>query len=301
LRELGIIPEEPNARALADYLLTQNIVTKVVANRDGRFAVWVQNEDRLDEARQAYGEFVRDPDDVRFQAATRSAREIRKRAEEVEAEHRRRSHNLRDRWEGPLYRRAPLTVALIVASIAAFVGEKFDPTLFSRLMFSLRFVTDDGFVIDRGFANIARGEVWRLITPIFIHLSVYHIFFNMLALAAFGQRIEMVKGRTRFLILVLVTAVASNTGQFLVSGGGFGGMSGVVFALAAYLWIKGQVAPDEGLGLDRQNAQLMFAWFLLGIFGPVLFPDGQGFPFNMANMAHGVGLLAGLVFGLLRF
>ena len=301
MRELGIIPEETNARALADYLLTRDITTKVVANRDGRFGVWVQSEDRMGEARQVLGEFLQNPDDTRFQAATRSAREIRKRTEEIEAEHRKRSHNLRDRWDGPLYRRAPLTFALIAASIAVFVGDKFDPALFARLMFSVRLVTEDGFVVDLGLANIKAGEVWRLITPIFIHLSVYHILFNMLAMAAFGQRIEMTKGWVKFLILVLVSALLSNIGQFVVAGGGFGGMSGVVFALAGYLWIKGHVSPDEGLGLDNQNAQLMFGWFLLGIFAPVLFPGQQGFPFNMANMAHGVGLLAGLVFGLLRF
>ena len=58
LRELGIIPEEQNARVLADFLLTLNIGTKVVTNRDGRFGVWVQNEDRLAEARRVYDEFV---------------------------------------------------------------------------------------------------------------------------------------------------------------------------------------------------------------------------------------------------
>ena len=300
MRELGIITEEQNARALADYLLTLDIATKVVANRDGRFGVWVQNEDRLAQARQVLDEFQLNPDDPRFQSATRTAKEIRKRAEEVDAQFRKRTVDLRERWEGPIYRRAPLTFALIVVSIAAFVGEKFFPHLFFWLVFSLQAVNPDGFVRDLGFSRILQGEVWRLVTPIFVHFSIYHIAFNMLALAAFGPRIEMVKGRLRFLAIVLVSAIASNIGQFYVSGGNFGGMSGVVFALAGYLWIKGQVAPDEGLALDRQNAQWVFGWFLLGIIAPVLYPEGQGFPFNMANVCHGVGLASGLALGLLR-
>ena len=301
MRELGIITEEQNARALADYLLTLDIATKVVTNRDGRYGVWVQNEDRLDQARQILDEFVQDPNEARFQSATRTAKEIRKRAEEVEAQFRKRTVDLRERWEGPIYRRAPWTFALIVMSIAVFVAEQFYPEqVLYWSLFSLRMINGEGFVRDLGFANILRGEVWRLITPIFLHSGIWHIAFNMMALGAFGQRIEMAKGRGKFLWIVLVSAIASNVGQFLLNGGGFGGMSGVVFALAGYLWMKGQLAPDEGLGLDRQNAQLMFGWFMLGIIAPLVMPEGRGFPFNMANAAHGVGLASGLMFGLLR-
>ncbi len=301
MRELGIITEEQNARALADYLLTLDIATKVVTNRDGRFGVWVQNEDRLGQARQVLDDFVRDPNEARFQAATRTAKEIRKRAEEVETQFRKRTRDLRERWEGPIYRRAPWTFGLIVLSIGVFVAEKFDPQqVFYWLLFSLQGITAEGFIRDLGFANILRGEVWRLITPIFLHSGIWHIAFNMMALGAFGQRIEMAKGRAKFALIVLVSAIAGNVGQYLLAGGGFGGMSGVVFALAGYLWMKGQLAPEEGLGLDRQNAQLMFGWFLLGIIAPLVIPDGRGFPFNMANAAHGVGLASGLVFALLR-
>lgn len=300
LRELGIITEERNARALADYLLTREIVSKVVANRDGRFSLWVRDEDRLDEARQVHEEFVRNPDDERFQGAARTAKQIRKQAEAAEKEHRRKSLDLRDRWEGPIYRRAPLTSALFAISVAVFVAEKIDHLIYFRLMFSTFAVTEDGELRDLGFRAIRSGEVWRLVTPIFIHFGPAHILFNMLALLAFGQRIEMVRGRGRFLALVLLSAVASNVGQYLAKGGMFGGMSGVIFALGGYLWIKGQVAPGQGLGLDSRNAQYMFIWFLVGVLAPLANPEGTGFPYNMANFAHGIGLLAGLVLGLLR-
>lgn len=300
MRELGIIPDQGQARALADFLLTQDIATKVVANRDGRFAVWVQREDRVEPARQVYADFLQNPDDPRFLSATRSAREIRKRAEDLETEHRKRSHQLRDRWDGPLYRRAPITFALIVVSIAAFAGEEFYRDVYYWLAFSLTLITPDGPDRDLGFALIRQGQVWRLITPIFMHFGVWHIAFNMLALSAFGQGIEMVKGRWRFLVLVLGSAIASNVAQSFVSGGNFGGMSGVDFALAGYLWMKGQVAPEQGLGLSNQNAQWMVGWLLIGIIAPILFPSQHGFPFNMANLAHGVGLGAGLVLAWLR-
>ena len=303
MRELGIIDDEQQARVLADYLLTLDIATRIIPNRDGRYGVWVQREDRVDPAKQAFDDFRRDPADERFQAAARTARDIRKRAEAIEAKHRKNTRDLTDHWARPLYRRAPVTFALILASVVVFIlQEKVYPPVVIDLVFSGLTVTEDGVLGNRGFANIREGQVWRLVTPIFLHFGVWHILFNMLALNSLGQRVEMAKGRRKYLVMVLLAAVASNVGQ-AVAGTGivFGGMSGVVFAIAGYLWMRGRVAPEEGLGLDARNAQLMFGWLLLGFFAPVLFPEGQGDVFRMANYAHGVGLASGLALGLLRF
>lgn len=303
MRELGIIDDEQQARVLADYLLTLDIATRIIPNRDGRFGVWVQREDRIEPARQALDDFRRDPAGERFQAAGRVARDIRKRAEAIEARHRKNSRDLADHWARPLYRRAPVTFALILASVGVFVlQEKVYPGVVIDLVFSGLTITEDGVLGNRGFANIREGQAWRLVTPIFLHFGIWHILFNMLALSSLGQRVEMAKGRWRYLAMILLTAVASNVGQALAGTGVvFGGMSGVVFALAGYLWMRGRVAPEEGIGLDARNAQLMFGWLLLGFLAPVLFPGGQGDIFRMANYAHGVGLASGLALGLSRF
>lgn len=292
---------EGQVRVLADYLLTLDIPTKVIANRDGRFGIWVQHEDRVEQARQVYDEFVQDPDDPRFQAAAKSAREIRKRNDEREKQHVKQSRRLIDRWEGPLYRRAPVTFALIATSLGVFFAEQLNHRVYEWLAFSLMMIGADGTREDLGFGLIRDGQVWRLLTPIFMHFGVLHILFNMLGLAALGQQIEMVKGRFRYLVFVLLTGVGSNLGQFKAAGGGFGGMSGVLFAMAGYLWMKGQVAPEEGLGLSNRNAQIFFAWFLLGVFASQMSPNGDGMIFHMANTAHGAGLVLGLVLALLRF
>ena len=301
MRELGIIDDAGQARALADYLLTQDIATKIVTNRDGRSALWVQREDQVEPARAIHADFLGNPDDQRFQAATRTAREIRKRAEEVERQHARQSRRLIDRWEGPLYQRAPLTYALLVLCIGLFVGNLFDYRVYSTLMFSRILRLPEGLTRDTGFALIAQGQVWRLLTPILLHFGPLHLIFNMMALYAFGPRIEMAKGPVKLLIFVVLTGVASNVGQFFDGGGGFGGMSGVLFAMAFYCWIKGQIAPEERLSLSNRNAQLFIAWFILGIVAPRLDPDGQSLFFHMANTAHGVGLASGVLLALLRY
>ncbi len=303
MREIGTVAREQDARALADYLLTLDITTKLVANRDGAWAIWAHREERIPQARQVLEEFASHPDDPRFRSADPTAREIRKKAEKVERDYRKRVRDLRDRWEGSMYVRAPLAFALILASVVATGLIAFHPAVFSLLSFSVQGVDGEGFLHDSGFAEIRRGEVWRLITPIFLHGGIIHLFFNMVAMRVLGERVEMRKGTWRFALIALVAAVGGDVGQFFATGGGFGGMSGVVFALAGYLWIKGHVDPGDGLSLDDRSVRWMIGWFLLGIIAPMTATAGtphDAFPYNMANVAHGVGLASGMLFGLLK-
>ena len=301
MRELGIISDPEQARALADYLLTQDVATKIVNNRDGRSAVWVQREDQVDKARGIYLDFIEKPDDQRFQAANQIAREIRKRAGEIEKQHAKQSRRLIDQLEGPLYQRAPLTYGLMVVCIAIFIADVAFRWLYPSLRFSRIVLTPDGMIRDTGFAMIEHGQVWRLLTPIFLHFGGLHLIFNMMALYVFGPRIELAKGKLKFLIFVVVTGIASNVGQFFEGGGAFGGMSGVLFAMAFYSWTKGQIAPEERLSLSNRNAQLFFAWFILGIVASRIDPAGRSLLLHMANTAHGVGLASGVLLALLRF
>src|SRR5262249_17228367 len=109
---------------------------------------------------------------------------------------------------------------------------------------------------------IAKGEVWRLVTPIFLHIGLVHLLLNLLGLLYLGGLVEVKRGSRLLLILVLVLAVASNLaeyylgrtrfegGRFLLSGSPqFGGMSGVLYGLAGYAWIQGVRRPGAGLAL----------------------------------------------------
>jgi rhomboid protease GluP len=57
-------------------------------------------------------------------------------------------------------------------------------------------------------------ELWRLFTPMFLHLGLIHIGFNMYALAILGPPIEQAYGRWRFLALYLATGVMGNVASF---------------------------------------------------------------------------------------
>ena len=142
----------------------------------------------------------------------------------------------------------------------------------------------------QGLPEIIHGQLWRLFTPIIIHFGIMHIAFNLLWLYQLGSAIEQRQNTKRMMILVIVTALLSNLAQYLWAGPIFGGMSGVVYGLLAYVWAQGKYNPGAGIGLNQATTAMMLIWFVvcwLGLVG------------NIANMAHTIGLVCGVILGLI--
>ena len=178
----------------------------------------------------------------------------------------------------------PLTLALIIVSLVIALASSFGRNGQMLLPF---YISE---YIGGGLREVFQGQVWRLITPIFIHFGVIHILFNMLWLFDLGGVIERMQGSPRLGVLVGVTGVAGNLGQFWWAGPEFGGMSGVIYGLLGYVWIQGRLNPRSNLILHQYVVIMMLAWFVLcwlGVIGAV------------ANMAHTVGLISGVLLGWL--
>ena len=148
------------------------------------------------------------------------------------------------------------------------------------------------------FPGLADGQAWRLLTPMLIHFGIVHLVFNLMWLHDLGRTIEG-RWRTRqFALLVALIALFSNAAQFAVNwdftngihvGNALsGGMSGVVYGLFGYVWIRGRLDPSLGLRLDPQTVVLMLGWLVFcmtGLMG------------HIGNTAHLVGLLVGIAAG----
>ena len=82
---------------------------------------------------------------------------------------------------------------------------------------------------------IRAGELWRFITPVFLHGSIPHIFFNMYALFSIGTFLEQQFGHGRFALLYFLAAFSGNVFSFLLTGAsGYSiGASTAVFGLIA--------------------------------------------------------------------
>jgi len=89
--------------------------------------------------------------------------------------------------------------------------------------------------------------------------------------------------------LVLISAVFSNAAQYVVAQNPyFGGMSGVLYALFGYVWVRGRLDPTMGIAIPRSTVIVLIAWLMLG-FANVLGP--------VANYAHLGGLVVGAMLG----
>jgi len=180
----------------------------------------------------------------------------------------------------------PLTFGLILICVAVAV--------FSRLGADAEFVrklllADPEYANHAFLAQVRAGEFWRLITPVFIHFGLLHILFNMMWLYQLGCMIEARQGTLIFALLVLVTGVLPMVAQYIMVGAGFvGGMSGVVYGLAGYVWLRGKYDRASGLFLDRQTIQWLLIWLVVCFTGMVG---------NVANTAHVTGLVIGMIWG----
>jgi len=207
----------------------------------------------------------------------------------------RRSPIVNGRWQ-PSPGHAPVVISLIViAVITVWLTSMSSNELAAGLM-----VVDprqyDWFSLAERLSalqdTLSKGQVWRLITPDFLHFSWPHIIFNSVMLWFLGSQIEFIDGRTRLLVLALVASLLSNGLQYLVTGPLFGGLSGVVYAIMGYCWLSQRRLPR----FQFPPALITFAlaWMVLG-FTPLPNMLGMG---NMANEAHLGGFVAGLLVAL---
>jgi rhomboid protease GluP len=131
------------------------------------------------------------------------------------------------------------------------------------------------------------GHWWRLISYGYLHGNFLHILFNMIALIQLGPLVENAIGRRRFFVLYSVGLIVAVVPKlFLGSSVGTVGASGAIFGLI-------------GFGITFSHTQGMKQWrnIFLNWAGMALV-FGFVVP-NVDNLAHGGGLIAGLILGLL--
>lgn len=300
MRQVGILPNEAEARRFAAYLATQQI--SALAEQEAEvWAIWVRDENDIHEARDEFRQFQERPQDARYQGVEQVAatlhREERRRHEQI----RKNVHHMRGRWGVAGKQNKPLTVVMIMLSVVVFMISGFGNEKSSVALRKLGFLDFQqpagwtGVTVHDRLVEIRKGEIWRLITPVFLHLSIMHLVFNMTMLFSFGGILENRRGTVWFGTVALVLAVVSNAVQALVPqeyGGSpfFGGMSGVLYGLFGYLWIRNQFDPLPGVRLPQSSIVIMMVWFFLGAFNVLQ----NWFGISVANWAHGAGLVAGM-------
>ena len=133
---------------------------------------------------------------------------------------------------------------------------------------------------------------WTLITHIFVHANMDHLFFNMLFLFFFGTELERRVGESKFLQIFMISGIVAAIGQMAVVPTGY--MMGASGALYGVMGCLAVIAPEIRvllffvIPLSIRAAVVLFAVLDFAMMGSA---D------SIAHMAHITGLLAGLAYG----
>ncbi len=144
------------------------------------------------------------------------------------------------------------------------------------------------------------AQPWTLVTSMFLHGGLEHILFNMYALLMFGPLIEQRVGTKNFLQMYFLSGILAGLGfvvfQELILGisasalGASGAIMGV-FGMTIILLPKLRILFFFVIPMSMRTAGIVFALIdLVGIFGV----GASG----IANIAHLVGLAAGILYAL---
>lgn len=91
---------------------------------------------------------------------------------------------------------------------------------------------------------IMEGQYWRLITPVFIHIGIMHLFMNSLSLYYIGPLVERIYGKARFALIYLFAGFTGCLASFLFSPSLSAGASGAIFGLFGALLYIGTAYRD---------------------------------------------------------
>jgi len=263
---IGHIENKRAAQALSDYLSLQKIEHQVESEQVEssqslipRYNFYVAST-QAHVAQHLFNEFIANPNQEKFLAASWQVGKVTK--------GQKANLGLSRIWAvtGPITKFITLLCVFVyIASLAGYFG----------------------WIRTNFYYGWQASEIYRLVTPAFIHFSVLHILFNLCWWWYLGGRVEKILGKQTLITVLILSAIVSNTAQALLVNGNFGGLSGVNYALAGFVWYCGTIYKSKSLMLPNNIFIFLVVWLLLG-FVEVL-------PISMANWAHLFGLLSGLM------
>ena len=174
---------------------------------------------------------------------------------------------------------APVVFTLLVINVVVWVLQSF--------VF--------GYELTARFASfgpaIASGELYRLVTPMFLHApnTFWHIGFNSYALFIFGPHVEQAFGHLRFLTLYLIAGFTGSALSYAFGGCAYGvGASGAIFGVLGGLFVF----------LYNRRREQFVREFMKNIIFLIAINLAFGFVIQgIDNLAHLGGLIGGAAVG----
>ena len=252
------------AQAFIDYMASRGISLVMAPEPEGLFAIWLEDGQHLVEVEAELNQFLANPYDHKYQAASWDVAESR---------------------TAKFYYRSPSLAGLVRAQAGPFTLLVMSVAVVVYLLWLLGMQQPLFTLMHFPLMDGDEWQLWRFFSHALIHFSTLHVVFNCLWWWILGGQLEQHSGSTKLIQLFLISALVSGFAQFWFDGPNFGGLSGVVYALLGYIWWSGWLVPERGLSIPKPYVMFMLFWLVLG------FADVLGM--SIANMAHLFGLFSG--------
>lgn len=306
MRKIGGDLSKDHALRFSDFLLTKGIESVVEESAENRFEVWARQEDQLQEARQELQHFLAEPDAERYRV-NRQAESLRRQQEKEKRERAKLQRQFKPKSSSPLHASGRATIVIIILCVIASVATDFgsispraniesgELPFQTRLYFTMTLRPLSAY-LERApeagpLAAVTEGQVWRLITPIFLHGSPMHLVFNCLFLFSFGRIVETLYGPIFLVALFLIGGVVGMLAQVygpisLGASPNVIGASGGALSLFSFLWLRPNFEPTVPFRIMPMTVIIVMGFVVVSMlpFAPIK---------NVANLAH----LGGLVWG----
>jgi len=135
---------------------------------------------------------------------------------------------------------------------------------------------------------VRSGQIYRLLTGTFIHIDVMHFLCNAYSLYIIGTQIENFYGRSKFLLIYLVSAICGSLLSIAMTNSLSIGASGAIFGLlGAYAYFGYHYRVYFGTVLLRQIVPIIILNLAIGFMVP-----------GIDNFAHIGGLIGGFLISM---
>ncbi|WP_294578266.1 rhomboid family intramembrane serine protease [uncultured Thomasclavelia sp.] len=191
------------------------------------------------------------------------------------------------------YRRFPVTSLLVVLCVVVY---GYTTIRYGFEMNAYQGIEADGF---NPILVIDLHQYYRLITANLIHFGIMHIFCNCYSLINLGSVMEQLLGMKRYLIVIIISALATTMLPclyYIVTGNGgnsvMGGISGVIFGLMGALLALAWKFKNIYAYLFKQIAPSVILMILISLLVP-----------SISLAGHISGMIGGFIatIGIIKF
>ncbi|WP_026882717.1 rhomboid family intramembrane serine protease [Clostridium akagii] len=138
---------------------------------------------------------------------------------------------------------------------------------------------------------ISNGEYYRLLTSEFLHAGIVHITMNMYSLYIVGKLVEKIYGKSRYIVIYIVSAIGASTLSYLFSNSMSIGASGAIFGIMGATLVMAYKLRDR---IGKGFLKNVIAVIVINLIFSVSVP-------NIDLFAHLGGFISGTILSWLLY